>query len=76
MENEPIIESPVVNTITFDPPIEVNPDIIAGGMVVTTADVISQDDPTQVVAAIYGDGRVIGVPFVTDDETSIREALS
>lgn len=75
MENEPIIESPVVNTIAFNPPIEVNPNIIAGGMVVNTADVVPQDDPTQVVANIYGDGRVIGVPFVDSDENSIRIAL-
>ena len=64
---------PVV--ITFDPPIQVNPNVIAGGMVVSTADIIQQDDPSQVVAAIYGDGRVIGVPFIDDDETSIRTAL-
>ena len=74
MENE--IATPPVETITFDPPIRVNPNIIAGDMVVNTADVIPQDDPTQVVAAIYGDGRVIGVPFVTDAETSLRQALS
>lgn len=65
-----------METITFDPPIQVNPDIIAGDMVVTTADVIPQDDPTQVVASIYGDGRVIGVPFVESNEESIRVALS
>ena len=65
-----------METITFDPPIQVNPDIIVGDMVVTTADVIPQDDPTQVVASIYGDGRVIGVPFVESNENSIRIALS
>ena len=65
-----------METITFDPPIQVNPNVIAGGMVVSTADIIPQDDPTQVVAAIYGDGRVIGVPFDTDPENSIRKALS
>lgn len=75
MENEAIIKSAEVNTISFNPPIQVNPDVIAGGMIVATADVIPQDDTTQVVACIYGDGRVIGVPFVTDDETSIRTAL-
>lgn len=65
-----------METITFNPPIHVNPDIIAGDMVVTTADVIPQDNPTQVVASIYGDGRVIGVPFVDSAENSIRIALS
>jgi len=74
MENE--IATPPVETITFDPPIQVNPNIIAGDMVVTTADVVPQDDPTQVVAIIYGDARCIGVPFVTDAETSLRQALS
>lgn len=65
-----------METITFDPPIQVNPDIIAGDMVVTTAEVIPQDDPTQVVASIYEDGRVIGVPFIDSNENSIRVALS
>ena len=65
-----------METITFDPPIQVNPNVIAGDMVVSTADIISQDDPTQVVAAIYGDSRVIGVPFVDGNENSIRVALS
>jgi hypothetical protein len=68
---------PVANeVITFDPPIKVNPNVIAGGMVVSTAEVIPQDDPTQVVASIYGDGRVIGVPFIYSNENSIRVALS
>jgi hypothetical protein len=68
---------PIANeVITFDPPINVNPNVIAGGMVVSTADVIPQDDPTQVVASIYGDGRVIGVPFIDSNENSIRVALS
>ena len=65
-----------METITFDPPIQVNPDIIAGGMIVITADIVPQDDPTQVVASIYGDGRVIGVPFIDSNENSIRVALS
>lgn len=65
-----------METITFDPPIQVNPNVIAGDMVVSTADIILQDDPTQVVAAIYGDSRVIGVPFVDSNENSIRVALS
>lgn len=68
--------APQPEIITFTPAIQVNPDIIAGDMVVTTADVIPQDNPTQVVASIYGDGRVIGVPFDTDLETSIRKALA
>lgn len=72
MESDQVISE----TITFDPPIDVNEDIIAGHMVVLTADVIQQDDPNQVVAAIYGDGRVIGVPFQNDNETSLRAALS
>ena len=68
---------PVANeVITFDPPINVNPNVIAGGMVVSTAEVIPQDDPSQVVASIYGDGRVIGVPFIDSNENSIRVALS
>ena len=76
METETTIETAPVETITFEPPIQVNPNVIAGDMVVSTADVIPQDDPNQVVAAIYGDGRVIGVPFVDSNENSIRVALS
>lgn len=72
----PILEQEIVETITFNPQIDVSENVIAGNMVVITADVIRQDDPTQVVAAIYGDGRVIGVPFVNDNETSLRSALS
>ena len=64
-----------METITFDPPIQVNPNVIAGDIIVSTADIIPQDDPTQVVASIYGDGRVIGVPFVESNEESIRQAL-
>lgn len=68
---------PVANeVITFDPPINVNPNVIAGDMVVSTAEVVPQDYPTQVVASIYGDGRVIGVPFIDSNENSIRVALS
>jgi hypothetical protein len=63
------------NLITFDPPIAVNPNVILGDMVVTTAEVIPQDDPAQVVASIFGDGRVISVPFITDASTSIASAL-
>lgn len=76
METETTIETKPVETITFEPPIQVNPNVIAGDMVVSTADVIPQDDPTQVVASIYGDGRVIGVPFIDSNENSIRVALS
>ena len=65
-----------METITFDPPIQANPNVIAGDMVVSTADIILQDDPTQVVAAIYGDSRVIGMPFIDSNENSIRAALS
>ncbi len=74
--NENEIHLVANEVITFDPPINVNPNVIAGGMVVSTAEVIPQDDPTQVVAAIYGDGRVIGVPFIDSNENSIRVALS
>jgi hypothetical protein len=76
METETAIETAPVETIIFDPPIEVNTDIIAGGMIVSTADVIQQDDKNYVVTAIYGDGRVIAVPFVDSNENSIRVALS
>ena len=76
METEIEIETAPVETITFEPPIQVNPNVIAGDMVVSTADVIPQDDPTQVVASIYGDGRVIGVPFIDSNENSLRVALS
>lgn len=76
METETAIETAPVETITFEPPIQVNPNVIAGDMVVSTADIIPQDDPAQVVASIYGDGRVIGVPFVESNENSIRVALS
>lgn len=65
-----------METITFDPPIQVNPNMIAGDMIVSTADIVPQDDPTQVVASIYGDGRVIAVPFIDSNENSIRVALS
>lgn len=71
-----ILDQKIVETITFNPSIEVNENVIAGNMVVLTADIIQQDDQTQVVAAIYGDGRVIGVPFQNDNETSLRSALS
>jgi hypothetical protein len=64
-----------METITFEPPIQVNPNVIAGGMVVSTAEIIPQDDPAQVVASIYGDGRVVGVPFDGSNENSIRVAL-
>jgi hypothetical protein len=68
---------PIANeVITFDPPINVNPNVIVGDMVVSTAEVIPQDDPAQVVASIYGDGRVIGVPFIDSNENSIKVALS
>lgn len=76
METETTIETAPIETITFEPPIQVNPNVIAGDMVVSTADVIPQDDPTQVVASIYGDGRVIGVPFIDSNENSLRVALS
>ena len=65
-----------MENITFDPPIQVNPNVIAGDMVVSTADIIPQDDLAQVVASIYGDGRVIGVPFIDSNENSLRVALS
>ena len=64
------------NLITFDPPISVNPNVITGDMVVTTAEVIPQDDPTQVIASIFGDGRVIGVPFINDPKNSLIVALT
>ena len=73
-ENE--IQLVAYEVIKFDPPINVNPNVIAGDMVVSTAEVIPQDDPAQVVASIYGDGRVIGVPFIDSNENSIRVALS
>jgi len=75
---EEIIESnpPPVETITFDPPISVSDEILGGSPVVSSADIIPQDDPSQVVAQIYEDGRVIGVPFITDNETSIRTFLT
>ena len=73
--NENEIQTVANEVITFDPPIKVNPSIIAGDMVVSTAEIIPQDDPTQVVTAIYGDGRVIGVPFIVSNENSIRVAL-
>lgn len=76
MNTEETTQVPEAEVITFDPPIEVNPEIIAGSLVVTSAQVVPQDDASQVVAAIYGDGRVIGVPFDADLETSIRKALS
>lgn len=76
MENE--IATPPVETITFDPPIQVNQNYICNppNMVVTTADIVPQDDPNYVVAIICGDGRCIGVPFVDSNENSIRVALS
>ena len=65
----------IIETITLDPPIQVSESVVQGGMVVDTADIIEQPDPTQLVAAIYGDGRVIGVPSINDPETSLRSAL-
>jgi len=64
------------NLITFDPPIAVNPNVIPGDMVVMTAEIIPQDDSTQVIASIFGDGRVIGVPFINDPKNSLIVALS
>lgn len=76
MNTEEITQAPDAEVITFDPPIDVNSEIIAGGLVVTSAQIIPQDDASQIVAMIFGDGRVIGVPFDADPETSIRNALS
>jgi hypothetical protein len=76
METEIEIITAPVETITFKPPIKVNPNVIVGDMVVSAAEVIPQDDPSQVVASIYGDGRVVGVPFIDSNENSIRVALS
>jgi len=74
------ITEPLINVIEFIPPIQVNPRIMRGNAVVDSAVVESQPDPTQVVASISGTGfatpMVIGVPFVTDDETSLRTYLS
>ena len=74
------ITKPLINVIEFIPPIQVNPRIMRGNAVVDSAVVESQPDPTQVVASISGTGfatpMVIGVPFVTDDETSLRTYLS
>jgi len=64
------------NLITFDPPIAVNTNIISGDMVMTTAEVIPQDDITQVIASIFGDGRIIGVPFIDNQKNSLIVALS
>ena len=64
------------NLITFDPPISVNTNIISGDMVMTTAEVIPQDDITQVIASIFGDGRIIGVPFIDNQKNSLIVALS
>lgn len=78
-ELPPVVE-PLINVIEFNPPIQVNPLIIPGNAVVISAVVEPQPDPTQVVASISGTGfsspMVIGVPFVTDDETSLRTYLS
>ena len=71
----PLESEVILETITFDPPIQVSESMIQGNMIVNTADIIEQPDPAFVVAAIYGDGRVIGVPFVNDPETSLRAAL-
>ena len=64
------------NLITFDPPIAVNTNIISGDMVMTTAEVIPKDDITQVIASIFGDGRIIGVPFIDNQKNSLIVALS
>jgi hypothetical protein len=74
------VAEPLINVIEFNPPIQVNPLIISGNAVVDSAVIQSQPDPTQVIASISGTGfavpLVIGVPFVTDDETSLRTYLS
>ena len=76
----PAVAEPLINVIEFIPPIQVNPRIMRGNAVVDSAVVEPQSDPTQVVASISGTGfatpMVIGVPFVTDDETSLRTYLS
>lgn len=61
--------------IQFAPPIQVSESVIMGGMVVSSAEVIHQDDTNQLVARIYGDGRVIGVAFNVNAEQSLRSAL-
>jgi len=82
IQPDPVVTESVMPTepqpeiVTFDPPIQVNPNVIAGDMVVKTAEIVQQADASQVVAVIYGDGRVIGVPFVDSNENSIRVALS
>lgn len=76
----PAVAEPLINVIEFIPPIQVNPLIISGNAVVNSAVIESQPDLTQVIASISGSGfaepMVIGVPFVTDDETSLRTYLS
>lgn len=62
--------------VVFDPPINVSESVIVGGMVVTLAEIMPQDDSSQIVAAIFGDGRVIGVPVAGDAKESLILALS
>lgn len=77
---ETIIETDPVKVIEFNPPIQVNPLIISGNAVVNSAVIEPNPDPTYVIASISGTGfsspMTIGVPFVTDDETSLRTYLS
>lgn len=76
----PAVAEPLINVIEFNPPIQVNPLIISGNAVVNSAVIESHPDPSQVIASISGTGfaspMVIGVLFVTDDETSLRTYLS
>lgn len=60
--------------LVFDPPILVREDVIAGGITVSSAEIIEQTD-TSLVVRINGDGRVIGIPFAVDAAASVRAAI-
>ena len=76
METEPEIKTAPLETIIFDPPIEVSADKIVGGTVVTSAEIEPPDGSGMVIARILPIGYVMGFPFIDSNENSIRVALS
>jgi len=76
MDKEITLETEPLETIIFDPPINVLEDKIVGGTVVTSAEIQPPDGSGMVIARILPIGYVMGFPFVESNEQSIRQALS
>jgi hypothetical protein len=76
METETTIEIAPLETIIFDPPIDVPADKIVGGTVVTSAEIEPPDGSGMVIARILPIDYVMGFPFIDSNENSIRVALT